>query len=147
MPIILSVAIMIILFLQTFFLGGTVWLGILGMLLCSAGIVLSVLLKKKGKRRFVNLSVLAGLILSVLCSAWITAGSGAGTLQQKAAILNEIASAENVQTAQQKYDSYIKVYGEDDSAVLCLAQYYIKASEADKSEALLGKLQNEKSKE
>lgn len=47
MLIILSVLVLIVLFLQTFFLGGTVWLGILGMLLCLAGIILSVLLKKK----------------------------------------------------------------------------------------------------
>ena len=39
------------------------------------------------------------------------------------------------------------IYGEDDSAALCLAKYYIKASEADKSDALLVKLQNQKSKE
>ena len=147
MLIILSVIILIILFLQTFFLGGTVWLGILGMLLCPAGIILSVLLKKKGKHKVVYLPVSAGLVLSVLCSVWITAGSGAGTLRQKEALLNEITSAETAQAAEQKYDSYTGIYGEDDSAALCLAKYYIKASEADKSEALLDKLQNEKSKE
>lgn len=147
MLIILSVLVLIVLFLQTFFLGGTVWLGILGMLLCLAGIILSVLLKKKGKYKVVYLSVSAGLVLSALCSVWITAGSGAGTLRQKEALMNEITSAETAQAAEQKYDSYTDIYGEDDSAALCLAKYYIKASEADKSDALLVKLQNQKSKE
>lgn len=127
MLIILSSIVFIILFLQTFFLGGVVWLGIIGMLLCVAGVVLSILLKRKGKRRFAGISVSAGLILSVICCIWITAGSGAGTLEQKSALLKEIASAETVQAAEEKYDIYIEVYGEDDTAVLCLAKYCIKA--------------------
>ena len=147
MLIILSSIVFIILFLQTFFLGGTVWLGIIGMLLCAAGIVLSILLKQKEKQRLAAISVSAGLILSVLCSVWITAGGGAGTLEQKSALLKEIASAETVQAAEEKYDIYIEVYGEDDTAVLCLAKYCIKADEADKSEALLWKLKDEKSTE
>lgn len=145
MLIILSSIVFIILFLQTFFLGGTVWLGIIGMLLCAAGIVLSILLKQKEKRRLAAISVSAGLILSVLCSVWITAGGGAGTLEQKSALLKEIASAETVQAAEEKYDTYIEVYGEDDTAVLCLAKYYMQAEDADKSRSMLFKLKNEKS--
>lgn len=147
MLIILSSIVFIILFLQTFFLGGTVWLGIIGMLLCAAGVVLSILLKRKGKRHFAGISVSAGLILSVICCIWITAGSGTGTLEQKSVLLKEIASAETVQAAEEKYDTYIEVYGEDDAAVLCLAKYYIKADEADKSESLLWKLKDETSTE
>ncbi|RAQ30082.1 pilus assembly protein TadD [Hydrogeniiclostridium mannosilyticum] len=147
MLIILSSIVFIILFLQTFFLGGTVWLGIIGMLLCAAGIVLSILLKQKEKQRLAAISVSAGLILSVLCSVWITAGGGAGTLEQKSALLKEIASAETVQVAEEKYDTYIEVYGEDDTAVLCLVKYYIKADEADKSESPLWKLKDETSTE
>lgn len=147
MLIILSSIVFIILFLQTFFLGGTVWLGIIGMLLCAAGIVLSILLKQKEKRRLAAISVSAGLILSVLCSVWITAGGGAGTLEQKSALLKEIASAETVQAAEEKYDTYIEVYGEDDTAVLCLAKYYMQAEEADKSESLLWELKDETSTE
>lgn len=64
----------------------------------------------------------------------------------KEALLNEITSAETAQAAEQKYDSYTDIYGEDDSAALCLAKYYIKASEADKSDALLVKLQNQKAR-
>ena len=145
MLIILSSIVFIILFLQTFFLGGTVWLGIIGMLLCVAGIVLSILLKQKEKRRLAAISVSAGLILSVLCYVWIMAGGGAGTLEQKSALLKEIASAETVQAAEEKYDTYIEVYGEDDTAVLCLAKYYMQAEEADKSRSMLFKLKNEKS--
>lgn len=46
MPIIISIVIFLILTMQTFFLGGTVWLGIVGMLLSAAGVVLSFVLKK-----------------------------------------------------------------------------------------------------
>ena len=38
MLIIISIVIFLILTMQTFFLGGTVWLGIVGMLLSAAGI-------------------------------------------------------------------------------------------------------------
>ncbi|MGN0441851.1 MAG: tetratricopeptide repeat protein [Acutalibacteraceae bacterium] len=143
MLIILSSILFLILFLQTFFLGGTVWLGIIGMLLCAAGIVLSILLKQKEKQRLAGISVSAGLILSVLCCVLITAGGGAGTLEQKSVLLKEIASAENVQTAEEKYDAYIDTYGEDDAAGLCLANYYIEADEKDKSNYILSNIKNQ----
>lgn len=143
MLMILSSILFLILFLQTFFLGGTVWLGIIGMLLCAAGIILSILLKQKEKQRLAEISVLAGLILSVLCSVWITAGGGVGTLEQKSVLLKEIASAENVQAAEEKYDAYIDSYGEDDTVRLCLANYYIEADEKDKSNDLLINIKNQ----
>lgn len=143
MLIILSSILFLILFLQTFFLGGTVWLGIIGMLLCASGIVLSILLKQKEKKSLAGISVSAGLILSVLCCVLITAGGGAGTLEQKSVLLKEIASAENVQAAEEKYDAYTEVYGEDDAAGLCLANYYIEADEKDKSNDILINIKNQ----
>lgn len=67
MLIILLSVVFIILFLQTFFLGGAVLPGIAGLLLCAAGIVSLILLKKQGRRCFGIISASAGLILSVVC--------------------------------------------------------------------------------
>lgn len=142
MFIILFSILFLILFFQTFFLGGTVWLGIIGMLLCTGGIVLPVLFKHKEKKLLAGISVSAGLILSVLCAVSITSGGGAGTLEQKAVLLNDIASAVNVQAAEEKYDAYTEAYGEDDTARLCLANYYIEADEKDKSNDLLCNIRN-----
>lgn len=58
MPIIISIVIFLILTMQTFFLGGTVWLGIVGMLLSAAGVVLSFVLKNR-KKYLGNVSALA----------------------------------------------------------------------------------------
>ena len=52
--------------MQTFFLGGTVWLGIVGMLLSAAGVVLPFVLKKR-KKYLSNVSALAGIVISVVC--------------------------------------------------------------------------------
>lgn len=142
--ILLSIAFLVLL-LQTFFLGGTVWLGVIGMLLCAAGIAASILLKKQGKNCFGMISASAGLVLAVVCCLFITSGAGAGTLQQKEILLKKLAAAETVEAAEEKYNSYIEVYGEDDSSALCLAKYYMKAEDADKSRAMLFKLRNEKS--
>lgn len=139
---ILSSILFLILFLQTFFLGGTVWLGIVGMLLCATGMVLSVLLKRKEKQRLAGISVSAGVILSVICCVLITAGGGAGTLEQKSVLINEISNAENVQAAEEKYDAYTDLYGEDDISGLCLAKYYINADEKDKSNYMLSNIKN-----
>ena len=81
MPIIISIVIFLILTMQTFFLGGTVWLGIVGMLLSAAGVVLSFVLKKR-KRYLGNVSALAGIVISVVCCLFFTSVSGTGTLQQ-----------------------------------------------------------------
>lgn len=145
MLIILLSIVFLVLLLQTFFLGGTVWLGVIGMLLCAAGIAASILLKKQGKNRFGMISASAGLVLAVVCCLFIASGAGAGTLQQKEILLKKLAAAETVEAAEEKYNSYIAVYGEDDSSALCLAKYYMKADEADKSRSMLFKLQNEKS--
>ena len=145
MLIILLSVVFLVLLLQTFFLGGTVWLGVIGMLLCAAGIAASIVLKKQGKNRFGMISASAGLVLAVVCCLFIASGDGAGTLQQKEALLKKLASAETVEVAEEKYNSYIEVYGEDDSSALCLAKYYMQTEEADKSRAMLFKLQNEKS--
>ena len=145
MLIILLSIVFFVLLLQTFFLGGTVWLGVIGMLLCAAGIAASILLKKQGKNRFGMISASAGLVLAVVCCLFIAPGDGAGTLQQKEALLKKLAAAETVEAAEEKYNSYIEVYGEDDSSALCLAKYYMQAEEADKSRAMLFKLRNEKS--
>lgn len=82
MPIIISIVIFLILTMQTFFLGGTVWLGIVGMLLSAAGVVLSFVLKNR-KKYLSNVSALAGIVISVVCCLFITSGSGTGTLRQK----------------------------------------------------------------
>ena len=145
MLIILSSIVFLILSLQTFFLGGTVWLGVVGMMLCGAGIVWAFLLKKQGRSRSGRRAAAAGLILSVVCCLFITAGSGAGTLQQRETHLKKLAAAETVEAAEEKYNSYIEVYGEDDSSALCLAKYYMRADEADKSRSMLFKLKNETS--
>lgn len=145
MLIILLSIVFLVLLLQTFFLGGTVWLGVIGMLLCAAGIAASILLKKQGKNRFGMISASAGLVLAVVCCLFIASGAGAGTLQQKEILLKKLAAAETVEAAEEKYNSYIAVYGEDDSSALCLAKYYMQAEEADKSRAMLFKLRNEKS--
>ena len=120
-------------------------MGVIGMLLCAAGIAASILLKKQGKNRFGMISASAGLVLAVVCCLFIASGAGAGTLQQKEILLKKLAAAETVEAAEEKYNSYIAVYGEDDSSALCLAKYYMKAEEADKSRAMLFKLRNEKS--
>lgn len=73
----------------------------------------------------------------------ITAGGGAGTLERKSELLKEIASAENLQSAEEKYDAYIDSYGEDDAARLCLANYYIEADEKDKSNYMLSNIKNQ----
>lgn len=65
MPIIISIVIFLILTMQTFFLGGTVWLGIVGMLLSAAGVVLSFVLKNR-KKYLSNVSALAGIVISVV---------------------------------------------------------------------------------
>lgn len=57
----------------------------------------------------------------------------------------KIVSAKTVQTAEEKYNAYIETYGEDDSSALCLAKYYMKADEADKSRSMLFKLKNKTS--
>jgi len=145
MLIILLSIVFLVLLLQTFFLGGTVWLGVIGMVLCAAGIAASILLKKQGKNRFGMISASAGLVLAVVCCLFIASGAGAGTLQQKEALLKKLTAAETVEAAEEKYNSYIAVYGEDDSSALCLAKYYMQAEEADKSRAMLYKLRNEKS--
>ena len=146
MIIMLLSIVFLVLLLQTFFLGGTVWLGVIGMLLCAAGIAASIILKKQGKNRFGMISASAGLVLAVVCCLFIVSGDGAGTLQQKEALLKKLAAAETVEAAEEKYNSYIEVYGEDDSSALCLAKYYMQTNEeADKSRAMLFKLQNEKS--
>lgn len=142
--ILLSIAFLVLL-LQTFFLGGTVWLGVIGLLLCAAGIAASIILKKQGKNRFGMISASAGLVLAVVCCLFITSGVGMGTLQQKETLLKKLAAAETVEAAEEKYNSYIEVYGEDDSSALCLAKYYMKAEDADKSRTMLFKLRNEKS--
>lgn len=82
MPIIISIVIFLILTMQTFFLGGTVWLGIVGMLLSAAGVVLSFVLKNR-KKCLSNVSALAGIVISVVCCLFITSDSGTGTLRQK----------------------------------------------------------------
>ncbi len=145
MLIILLSIVFLVLLLQTFFLGGTVWLGVIGMLLCTAGIAASIILKKQGKNRFGMISASAGLVLAVVCCLFITSGVGMGTLQQKEILLKKLAAAETVELAEEKYNSYIEVYGEDDSSALCLAKYYMQAEEADKSREMLFKLRNEKS--
>lgn len=145
MLIILLSVVFIILFLQTFFLGGAVLPGIAGLLLCAAGIVSLILLKKQGRRCFGIISASAGLILSVVCCIFITSGAGTGTLQQKETLLKKIVSTKTVQTAEEKYNAYIETYGEDDSSALCLAKYYMKADEADKSRSMLFKLKNKTS--
>ena len=66
MPIIISIVIFLILTMQTFFLGGTVWLGIVGMLLSAAGVVLSFVLKKR-KKYLGNVSALAGIVIAGVC--------------------------------------------------------------------------------
>lgn len=71
MPIIISIVIFLILTMQTFFLGGTVWLGIVGMLLSAAGVVLSFVLKNR-KKYLSNVSALAGIVISVVCCLFIT---------------------------------------------------------------------------
>ena len=74
MLMILLSTVFLVLFLQTFFLGGTVLPGIAGMLLCAAGIVSLILLKKQGKHRLGVLASSVGLILSVLCwQGWLQA--------------------------------------------------------------------------
>lgn len=93
MAIIISIVIFLILTMQTFFLGGTVWLGIVGMLLSAAGVVLSFVLKKR-KKYLNNVSALAGLVISVVCCLFITSDSGTGTLQQKEILLGQMVSAE-----------------------------------------------------
>lgn len=82
MTIIISIVIFLILTMQTFFLGGTVWLGIVGMLLSAAGVVLSFVLKNR-KKYLSNVSALAGIVISVVCCLFITSDSGTGTLRQK----------------------------------------------------------------
>lgn len=145
MLLILSSIVFLILFLQTFFLGGAVLPGILGMLLCAAGIVWLLLLKKQGKHRLGAVSVSAGLILSVICCVFITPGARVGTLRHKEALLKRISSAESIETAEEKYNSCVKVYGEDDASALCLANYYIRADEADKGGSMLLELNNKTS--
>lgn len=145
MLIILLSIVFLVLLMQTFFLGGTVWLGVIGMLLCAAGVAASIILKKQGKNRFGTISASAGLVLAVVCCLFITSGVGMGTLQQKEALLKKLDVAKNVEAAEEKYNSYIAVYGEDDSSALCLAKYYMQAEEADKSRAMLFELRNEKS--
>ena len=97
MPIIISIVIFLILTMQTFFLGGTVWLGIVGMLLSAAGVVLSFVLKKR-KKYLSNVSALAGIVISVVCCLFITSGSGTGTLRQKEILLGQMVSAETGRT-------------------------------------------------
>ena len=145
MLIILLSGVFVILFLLTFFLGGAVLPGIVGLLLCAAGIVSLILLKKQGKIRLGMASASAGLVLAVICCIFITSGTGRGTLQQKEALLKKLAAAETVEAAEEKYNSYIEVYGEDDSSALCLAKYYMRADEADKSRSMLFKLKNKTS--
>ncbi len=145
MLIILLSIVFLVLLLQTFLLGGTVWLGVIGMLLCAAGIAASIILEKQEKNSFSMISASAGLVLAVVCCLFITSGVGTGTLQQKEALLKKLAAAETVEAAEEKYNSYIEVYGEDDSSALCLAKYYMQAEEADKSRAMLFKLKNETS--
>lgn len=144
MPIIISIAIFLILTMQTFFLGGTVWLGIVGMLLSAAGVVLSFVLKKR-KKYLGNVSALAGLVISAVCCLFITSDSGTGTLQQKEILLGQMVSAKTAENAEEKYADYVEAYGEDDSSALCLAQYYMRAEEADKSRSMLFKLKNKTS--
>lgn len=141
MPIIISIVIFLILTMQTFFLGGTVWLGVVGMLLSAAGVVLSFVLKNR-KRYLGNVSALAGIVISVVCCLFITSDSGTGTLRQKEILLGQMASAETAENAEEKYADYVEAYGEDDSSALCLAQYYMRAEEADKSRSMLFKLKN-----
>lgn len=145
MLIILLSVVFVILFLQTFFLGGAVLPGIVGLLLCAAGIVSLILLKKQGKIRLGMASASAGLVLAVICCIFITSGTGRGTLQQKEALLKKLAAAETAESAEKKYNDYIEAYGEDDSSALCLAKYYIKADEADKSRSMLFELKNKTS--
>ena len=145
MLIILLSVVFVILFLQTFFLGGAVLPGIVGLLLCAAGIVSLILLKKQGKIRLGMASASAGLVLAVICCIFITSGTGRGTLQQKEALLKKLAAAETAESAEEKYNDYIEAYGEDDSSALCLAKYYIKADEADKSRSMLFELKNKTS--
>ena len=145
MLIILLSVVFIILFLQTFFLGGAVLPGVAGMLLCAAGIVFLILLKKHGKTQLGTASASAGLIMAVICCIFITSSTGRGTLQQKEILMKKLAASQTAESAEEKYNDYTEAYGEDDSAVLCLAKYYIRADEADKSRSMLFKLKNKTS--
>ncbi len=145
MLIILLSVVFIILFLQTFFLGGAVLPGVAGMLLCAAGIVFLILLKKHGKTQLGTASASAGLIMAVICCMFITSGTGKGTLQQKEILMKKLAASKTAESAEEKYNDYTEAYGEDDSAVLCLAKYYIRADEADKSRSMLFELKNKTS--
>lgn len=107
MPIIISIVIFLILTMQTFFLGGTVWLGIVGMLLSVAGVVLSFVLKKR-KKYLSNVSALAGIVISVVCCLFITSDSGTGTLRQKEILLGQMVSAETAENAEEKYADYVE---------------------------------------
>lgn len=54
----------------------------------------------------------------------------------------QMVSAETSENVEEKYADYVEAYGEDDSSALCLAQYYMRAEEADKSRSMLFKLKN-----
>lgn len=69
MTIIISIVIFLILTMQTFFLGGTVWLGIVGMLLSAAGVVLSFVLKI-GRNILVTYRLLRELLYR-LCAVYL----------------------------------------------------------------------------
>lgn len=100
MTIIISIVIFLILTMQTFFLGGTVWLGVVGMLLSAAGFVLPFVLKKR-KKYLGNASALAGIVISVVCCLFITSDSGTGTLRQKEILLGQMVSAETAENAEE----------------------------------------------
>ena len=61
---------------------------------------------------------------------------------KKRVLLGQMVSAETSENVEEKYADYVEAYGEDDSSALCLAQYYMRAEEADKSRSMLFKLKN-----
>lgn len=60
-----------------------------------------------------------------------------GYVAAKEILLGQMVSAETAENAEEKYADYVEAYGEDDSSALCLAQYYMRAEEADKSRSML----------
>lgn len=137
MGIICCVTLFLILLVQTFFMGGTLWTGIMGMAVCLTGGALRVVLSGKERKWIKNLAM--GLCLLVALGGIFLSktGRGAGTLADRQAYLEQIEAAEDLSEAEEAYEAYTDRYGNEEKAAIAVSLKYIEAGEGEKCKWLL----------
>lgn len=137
------VILFVFLFVQTFFLGGSYMLGILGMAAAAAGIVLWILFKIAKKSRIAAITAVAGILVFGVCCACMAFPAKEGTLQEKAKLIQEMVTSKDTETAEERYEECIDYYGEDDDVHLAMAKYYLSVDDTDDCARMLDWVKNQ----